>query len=243
MSQDGSDKKGQPMERHFQKEIESLKTSLIKMGSLVEENFRLSVQAVQELNIAWAQKVIDTDERVDAMEIEIDNAVIDLLALQQPVARDLRFIIAAQKINNDMERISDHAVNIAQAAITLAKLSTSDLFNEIPQMMNIARQMLKDAVDSFILLDAHAAKTVLETDDRIDEFNRTVSRRVIQYVKENPELIECGLEFSRISRNIERVADLSTNIAEEVIFLTQARIVKHHADDKVDANKEKLHLN
>ncbi len=110
-------------------------------------------------------------------------------------------------------------------------------------MMNIARQMLKDAVDSFILLDAHAAKTVLETDDRIDEFNRTVSRRVIQYVKENPELIECGLEFSRISRNIERVADLSTNIAEEVIFLTQARIVKHHADDKVDANKEKLHLN
>jgi phosphate transport system protein len=243
MLQDGSDKKGPGMERHFQKEMEGLKTSLIKMGSVVEENFRLSVHAVQERNVAEAQSVIDTDERVDALEIEIDNAIVDLLALQQPVARDLRFIIAAQKINNDMERISDHAVNIAQAAVTLAKLGAQDLFNEIPKMADMTRAMLKDAIDGFILLDARVAKTVLESDDRIDDLNRTVSRKVIQYVKENPELIESGLEYSRVSRNIERIADLSTNIAEEVIFLTQARIVKHHAEEKVDANKDKIHLN
>jgi phosphate transport system protein len=243
MLQEGSVEKGMTMERHFQKEIESLKTSLIKMGSVVEENFRLSVHAVQERNVSDAQKVIDADERVDTLEIEIDNAVIDLLALQQPVARDLRLIIAAQKINNDMERISDHAVNIAQAAITLSKLGAPDLFKEIPQMTDLARIMLKDALDGFILLDARVAKSVLESDDMIDELNRNVTRKVIQYVKENPELIESGLEYSRVSRNIERVADLSTNIAEEVIFLTQAKIVKHHAEEKVDANKDKIHLN
>ncbi|MCX7984529.1 MAG: phosphate signaling complex protein PhoU [Bacteroidetes bacterium] len=227
------------MQRHFQKELESLKTLLIKMGSLVEENFRNALQAVQHVDSERANAVIVADKRIDALELEIDNAILDLLALQQPVARDLRLIIASQKINNDLERISDHAVNIAQAALNLVHRSTAlNEFPEINEMANHTRRMLKDALDSFILLDVSLARAVLLSDDRIDELNKNVTRHVIHLVKENPLLIEAALECSRVSRNIERVADLSTNIAEEVIFFAQARIVKHHADEVPDADKE-----
>jgi phosphate transport system protein len=220
------------MERHFQKELESLKTSLIKMGSVVEENITFAIRTVMEKNNDLIHKVIETDKRVDSLEIEIDNAIIDLLALQQPVASDLRFIIAGQKINNDLERIGDHAVNIAEAADTLWSLANVEMLEEIPKMADITKMMLKETLDSFILLDPAKARLVLETDDQIDELNRLVARRIIELVKSNTQTIECGLELSRVSRNLERVADLTTNIAEEVIFQTQARVVKHHAEEK-----------
>jgi phosphate transport system protein len=219
------------MERHFQRELESLKTSLIKMGSVVEENIALAIRSVMENNQELALKVIESDTRVDALEIEIDNAIVDLLALQQPVASDLRFILAALKINNDLERIGDHAVNIAQAQV-LCSLPNVELMDEIPKMVEITRTMLKDAIDSFILLDPVKARIVLKTDDQIDDLNRIVIRKVIELLKSNKQTAECGLELSLVSRNLERVADLATNIAEEVIFHTQARVVKHHAEDK-----------
>ena len=122
------------MERHFQHELESIKTTLIKMGSVVEENFDFAIQSVLEHNSTLAQHVIDTDNRVNSLEIEIDNSIIDLLALQQPVASDLRFIIAAQKINNDLERIGDHAVNIAESTLTLLKFKKPESLLEIPKM-------------------------------------------------------------------------------------------------------------
>jgi phosphate transport system protein len=220
------------MERHFQRELEGLKTSLIKMGSMVEENIANAIRSVLEKSGDLAQKVIHTDKRVDALEIEIDNAVIDLLALQQPLASDLRFIIAAQKINNDLERIGDHAVNIAEAAATLCLLPKVEMLEEIPKMADITKMMLKEALDGFILLDPLKARLVLETDDQIDDLNRLVARRIIELVKNNNQIIEYGLELSRVSRNLERVADMTTNIAEEVIFHTQARIVKHHAEEQ-----------
>jgi phosphate transport system protein len=220
------------MERHFQRELEGLKTSLIKMGSVVEENIAFAIRAVLEKSSDLARKVIEMDKRVDSLEIEIDNTVIDLLALQQPVASDLRFIIAAQKINNDLERIGDHAVNIAEAAEKLCTIPSVELLEEIPMMADITKSMLKDALDSFILLDPVKARLVLKTDDQIDDLNRLVVRRIIELVKSNIPTIEYGLELSRVSRNLERVADLATNIAEEVIFHTQARVVKHHADEK-----------
>jgi phosphate transport system protein len=220
------------MERHFQKELESLKTSLIKMGSVVEENIEMAIRSVMEKNQELALKVIETDTRVDALEIEIDNAIVDLLALQQPVASDLRFILAALKINNDLERIGDHAVNIAQAAQVLCSLPNVELLDEIPKMAEITRTMLKEAIDSFILLDPVKARIVLKTDDQIDDLNRIVIRTVIELLKSNKQTAECGLELSLLSRNMERVADLATNIAEEVIFHTQALVVKHHAEEK-----------
>jgi len=220
------------MERHFQHELESIKTTLIKMGSVVEENFDFAIQSVLEHNSTLAQHVIDTDNRVNSLEIEIDNSIIDLLALQQPVASDLRFIIAAQKINNDLERIGDHAVNIAESTLTLLKYKKPESLLEIPKMSATTKLMLRHALDSFILLDPNMARSVLETDDQIDELNRTMINEVIELLKSEKRSVEIGLELIRISRNLERVADMTTNIAEEVIFHTQARVVKHHAEEK-----------
>ncbi|HTP13939.1 MAG TPA: phosphate signaling complex protein PhoU [Bacteroidota bacterium] len=227
------------MERHFQRELESLKTTLVKMGSVVEGNLGDAIQAVLEKNEHLASQVIDKDKRVDDLEIEIDNAVIDLLALQQPMASDLRFILAAQKINNDLERIGDHAVNIAQSGLALCKLADTVTLDEIPRMTGIAKTMLKDALDAFILLDPSKARRVLTSDDEIDNLNREVAKKVIELVKNNTRTIECGLELSRVSRNLERVGDLATNIAEEVIFHTQARVVKHHADEHVGEHEKR----
>lgn len=220
------------MERHFQKELESLKTSLVKMGSIVEENYDRAVQSVIERNSTLANQVIEADKRVNDLEIEIDNAIVDMLALQQPVASDLRFIIAAIKINNDLERIGDHAVNIAEAAEILCSIPNARILEEIPQMAAISKIMLKEALDSFILLNPSMAQKVLNSDDQIDDLNRLVTKKVIEVIKSKTESVECEMELSRISRNLERIADLTTNIAEEVIFHTQARVVKHHAEEK-----------
>lgn len=220
------------MERHFHKELEGLKTSLVKMGSVVEENVHKSIQSVIEKSSSLAGQVIETDLRVDALEIEIDNAIVDLLALQQPVASDLRFILAAIKINNDLERISDHAVNIAQSALALCSMPSPRILGEIPQMATITKTMLKEAIDSFILQNPAMAQKVLTSDDQIDDLNKLVTKKVVELMKDNNETVECVMELGRISRNLERIADLTTNIAEDVLFHTQARVVKHHAEGK-----------
>lgn len=220
------------MQRHFEKELESLKTSLIKMGSLAEDAIGMAIQAFLKDDAALAQKVIDSDERINTLEIEIDNAIVDLLALQQPVAIDLRLILAAQKINNDLERIGDHAVNIAESVLTIHKTPIDEPELEIPQMAEYVREMLRNALDGFIHNDSSLEEKVLEADDRIDELNRTMMKEVVELIKKDPRLIEGGLELIRVSRNLERVADLATNIAEEVIFITQARVVKHHTGEK-----------
>jgi phosphate transport system protein len=222
------------VERHFQRELEGLKTSLIKMGSLVEEGLRLAIDAVFEKNPDHAQAAIELDERIDALELEVDNDIIDLLALQQPVARDLRFIVSAQKLNNDLERIGDHSVNIAQSALTLRDAPETALMQHIPRMAEIVLRMLKDSLDSFIHLDAALARGVLQCDDEIDDLNRKTVRCVVETLKTSPISIDAGLEVVRLSRNLERVADLTTNICEEVVFLAQARVVKHHAEDRGD---------
>jgi phosphate transport system protein len=220
------------MERHFQHELESLKIMLIKMGSVVEDNISNALQALLEQKGSLAQKVFEHEGRINTLEIEIDNAIFDLLALQQPVASDLRFIIASQKINNDLERIGDHAVNIAESDLNLLKIKPIDSLLELPKMAVITKTMLRNALDSFIFLDPILAQTVLETDDQIDDLNRSMTVNVIDFLKSDRHTIECGLEFIRISRNLERIADISTNIAEEVIFHTQARVVKHHAEEQ-----------
>jgi phosphate transport system protein len=202
------------------------------MGSIVEENIAYAVQALLERNESLAQKVFENEVRINTLELEIDNAIIDLLALQQPVASDLRFIIAVQKINNDLERIGDHAVNIAESDLNLLKIKPLDSLLELPKMVVTTKLMLRNALDSFILLDPKMAQSVLETDDQIDNLNRSMTTEVIELLRSDKRSIECGLELIRISRNLERVADITTNIAEDVIFHTQARIVKHHAEEK-----------
>ncbi len=221
------------MQRHFETELESLQTNLIKMASIVEEAIAFSIKALLEHDDALAQKVVDGDYRINELEVEIDNAIVDLLALQQPVAIDLRLILASQKINNDLERIGDHAVNIAESALALVKMLGQESLFELPKMSEIAQSMLRDALDGFIHQDARLGKIVLEQDDSIDDLNRIVVKKVIEHMKSDQKTIDGGLELIRVSRNLERVADLATNIAEEVIFFTQATIIKHHVAEKV----------
>jgi phosphate transport system protein len=216
------------MERHFEKELESLKTTLITMAHAVEVNFRDACQSVLDGDSNKAQEIITREERINALELEIDNAVIDLLALQQPVAVDLRFIIAAQKISNDMERIGDHAVNIAQSTMNLDAVEPRAPLLLIPSMIADVGPMLHDAFNGFSYFNTELAQTVLQRDDEVDHLNREMTKKVIDLVRSDSTMLEGGLELIRISRNLERVADLSTNIAEEVIFYIKARFVKHN---------------
>jgi phosphate transport system protein len=228
------------MQRHFDKELEGLKTSLIKMGSIAEESVRISIKSLLAKDTSLVKEVLNNEERINSLEIEIDNAIVDILALQQPVATDLRLILAAQKINNDLERIGDHAVNIAESVIAICKFKEKSELIFIPKMAELAEDMLRKSLDSFIHNDPKLGMEVLKHDDTIDELNRNVFHRVVDLMKDNQQMIDIGMDLIRISRNLERVADLSTNIAEEVIFIAQAKIVKHHADDKQGESKTNI---
>lgn len=220
------------MQRHFVQELEAVKTNLIKMGTFAEESIARSIRALLERNADLAREVIAEDERINAMEIEIDDAVVDLLALQQPVATDLRFILAGLKINNDLERIGDHAVNIAESALQYALKEPIKPFGDIPRISLVTKEMLRDSIDAFIHADSAKARAVLMNDDVIDDLNRKVVAELVALMRETPAVIEQALDLIRVSRNLERVADLSTNIAEEVVFITEAHVVKHHAEER-----------
>lgn len=219
------------MERHFEKELNNLKSRLEKMSRLAEESLAFATRALLEEDRTLAEKTFLNERIINQLEIEIDHGVADFFALFQPVAIDLRFMLAIQKINNDLERIGDHCINIAQSAISYAGFQQKTGLLELPKMITIGQGMLHDACESFFTKNLQLARTVLETDDMIDELNRSNTREAIQLVKNDKTSIEMALELLRISRNLERIGDLSTNVAEEVIFHVQAKVVKHHADD------------
>ncbi len=226
---------GERMHRHFVEELESLKEDLIRMSSLAEKAIASSISAFLGRRADLARQVIAEDERINAMEVKIDNAVVDLLALQQPVASDLRLILAAVKINNDLERIGDHAVNIAESAIQYASTARIQLEVELPKTAEMTQTMLRDALDSFIHGDAQLGRHVLQTDDTIDNLNRANIAGLVQLMRRDPGSIDQALELIRVSRNLERVADLATNIAEEVVFMAEAQVVKHNIEKNTSA--------
>jgi phosphate transport system protein len=176
-----------------------------------------------------AASVIASDEEIDRMENSNEELAIQLLALQQPVAIDLRFLVGALKINNDLERIGDHAVNIAEGAERLAGHQPFKPFIDIPYMAEVAMSMLKQALDSFVNRDVELAKKVIKRDDILDEKNISVIRELLTYMAEYPTLITYCLELISISKNLERVGDLATNIAEDTIYIAEAKLVKHRA--------------
>jgi phosphate transport system protein len=220
------------MERHFERELERLKDRLMTMAGLVETNLRNALRGLTDRNPALAQQVIGADRQVDSLELEIDNLIIDLLALHSPVASDLRLIVAAQKINNDLERVGDHAVNIAQSAhsLTVSRPPGSILL-DLPALADAAMKSFHNALIAFQTLDATLARDVLRHDDIVDDLNRSNVKLLVESHRQGTFSMEEGLDLIRISRNLERVGDLATNIAEEVVFLAQARVVKHHAED------------
>ncbi|MGE5314084.1 MAG: phosphate signaling complex protein PhoU [Acidobacteriota bacterium] len=220
------------MQRHFEQILQELKSALIKMASLAEDAIEKSMEAVLTENKELADQIAHGDETINSMEIQIDNLIVELLALQQPVASDLRLILAASKINNDLERIGDHAVNLAESALNLnTKGQPVAQRADIERMTQLSRRMLSDAVDAFVHLDANIGEAVVLMDDSVDNLNRKVTHELMELMKVEPESIEQAIEFIRVSRNLERVADLATNIAEEVVFIARAKVIKHHAGE------------
>jgi len=217
------------MERHFDKDLQSLKDKLVRMGSMVEESLSLAIGSLTTHDRDAAKRVIDGDDGINRIELSVDEDIIDLLALNQPVASDLRLILAAQKINNDLERIGDHAVNLAESSMVLDTSGLDGPFKMVLSMSETVRRMMRQALDGFIHLDPSLGRAVLDQDDMIDDLNRKVFSAIMAAMKAKPALIDSGVELIRISRNIERVADLATNVAEEVIFIAQAKVVKHGA--------------
>ncbi len=217
---------------HLEHDLKELKSSLIKMASMAERAIERAIESLITNNKALAEQVISEDTNINDMEIVIDKAIVDLLALQQPVASDLRLILAVAKINNNLERIGDHAVNLAQSALFLLKMKEPlPSLQEIQSMTEVTKRMLSDALDSFIHVDAKMSEAVLMMDDAADNLNKKIMQEMKVIMKSNPQTIEQALELIRVSRNLERVSDLATNIAEEVMFIAQAKVVKHHAAD------------
>jgi phosphate transport system protein len=219
------------MKEHFSTQLEFLRQQLILMGAEVESQIRLAVEALVNGDTDKARAVIERDPVVDHMELKNEEAAVHLLALQQPVAVDLRFLVAALKINNDLERIGDHAVNIAEGAIRLAATKAGRPRIDLPHMAEIARTMLKRALDSFVRKDTALALEVCKEDDVLDQKNRSIIRELLTHMAEHPGLITASIEIMSASRNLERVGDLATNIGEETIFIAEGRTIKHHVAD------------
>ena len=217
------------MKEHFSEQLEQLRRNLILLGGEVERQIQRAIEAVIELDGAKAADVVAADAEIDRMEMLVEEQAVQLLALQQPVAVDLRFLVAALKINNDLERIGDHAVNIAEGAQRMMGQKPIKPFIDIPYMAEVAMSMLKQSLDAFVNRDAALAKSVIKKDDILDEKNVSIIRELLTYMAEYPSLITYFLELISISKNLERVGDLATNICEDTIFIAEARWVKHHA--------------
>jgi len=220
------------VERHFEKELALLRQELLLMGGRAEAIVMKSVESLRRLDPALAREVIADDQVIDLMEIDVDDRCVRLLALQQPMARDLRFITAALKIVNDLERVGDHAVNIAQSTERLASEPMLKPLVDISRMAGLAGGMLHDALDAFVRQDAETARRLCARDDDVDALNRQVFRELVSFMVEDPRTISRAMELVLVARNLERVADLATNISEEVVFIAEARVIKHHAEER-----------
>ena len=219
--------------RHFQEELEHLKTRLLEMGGLAEDRVRAAVDGLVARDSAGINAVLAGDGPINQLHIEIDNRCFTLLALHQPMAVDLRAIVSAVKINTDLERVGDLAINIAEAVTRYLRHPPVKELIDIPRMATIAQTMLRDSLDAYVRRDTDMAQAVLNADDELDALKSQVFRELLTYMLQAPVTIEPALDLILISRHLERIGDHATNIAEDVIFMVSARDVRHHAGDKV----------
>ena len=214
--------------RHFENELQALKRRLLGMGALVEERVHLAMQALMERRAEAAEAIVAGDVEVNDLQIEIDDRCLKLLALQNPMASDLRLITAAMKINADLERIGDQAVNIAENAVKIAAAPPLRPMIDLPRMAEMAEAMTRDSLDAFVRRDAALARDVLARDDGVDLLKDQIFRVLLTHMMADPGTIERALGLLLVSRNLERIADHATNIAEDVIFVVEAKDVRHH---------------
>jgi phosphate transport system protein len=220
------------METHFQKELQQLKEDLLKMAALVEEAINTAIQSLVKRDSDLAKKTFEGEDKINDMELAIDDSCLKLLALRHPMAADLRFITSAMKIITDLERMGDQAVNIAERAISLNQEPQLKPYIDIPRMAEITQSMVKDVLDAFVNQDPKLARSVCERDDLVDGLNDQVFRELLTYMMSDPKTITREVHLMIVARCLERIADHATNIAEDVIFMIDALVIKHHADAK-----------
>jgi len=218
--------------RHFHDELADLKAKLLTLSGEAEAALSAAVQALLERDAAKAARVIAGDGTLNDLENEVEDAVVQLLATQQPMARDLRLLMAALKIANDLERVGDHAVNIAQSVERLIAFRPITPEPELVEMARQAGTMLADAMEAFVRGDAAAGRAICRRDDQVDALHRSMFRILLTHMAEDPHMIGVAIELLLVSRNLERVADLATNIAEDVVFLVEGKNIKHRVEDR-----------
>jgi len=216
-----------PISRRFDEELADLKQQILRMGSLVEGQIRQALKALIDRDDDLATEVIHNDRKVNTMDVAVDEACLELLALQQPAARDLRFITTAMKISTELERMSDLAENICERAIELHEEPQLKPYIDIPLMADRAIIMVGQALDAFVRGDSVLARKVLDEDDYIDELNEQIFRELLSFMMENPQTISRAIRLSFISKYIERIADHATNVAELVVYMVEGKIIRH----------------
>jgi phosphate transport system protein len=215
------------MTKHFVRELEKLKKKILSLGALVEERVYLAIKAIESRDPDLAARIIRSDYEIDETEVEVEEECLKILALHQPVAIDLRFIVAVIKINNDLERIGDEAVNIAERIQSIAKRSTFSFHFDYTEMAEIAAAMLKQSLDALVNMDIDTAFRVITMDDDVDNIQGNAYSQIKQAMRERPEEMTYLINLYLISRHLERIADHATNIAEEAVYLIEGEIVRH----------------
>ena len=219
------------MSAHLKKEIDNLKKELLTLCAMVEDSFRQAVKSIKNRDVKLAEKVITSDIGIDQMEVKVEEDCLKILALHQPVAIDLRFIITALKINNDLERIGDLAVNIAERSQFLSAQKPIDMLFDFETMAEKTQAMVKSSIDALVNIDCDLASQVCQADDEIDAINRQMYEQAKMQIKQDPENIEILIHLLSVSRHLERIADHATNIAEDVIYMVKGEIVRHKTEN------------
>jgi phosphate transport system protein len=224
------------MERLFDEELKNLKEKLLRMAGLVEESIELSIEALKEQKDEPIQAVLKNEERINQLDVEVDETCLRLMALRQPMAGDLRFITSAMKINSELERMGDLAVNVSEQATILNKLPPLKPLIDIPRMARLAQAMVRDSINAFINRDEALARSVCERDDEVDALDEQIFRELLTYMMEDAANISRAVALILVSRNLERMADHATNVGEDVIYLVRGKSIKHHIDRKRESD-------
>lgn len=219
------------MTKHLRSEIEKLKKQILALGAVVEEHLGLAVESVQKRDEGIAKQVIEKDLAIDQAEVEVEEECLKVLALHQPVAIDLRYLVAVLKLNNDLERIGDLSVNIAERALFLSKAPPTPIPFDFEGMAKKTRAMLSMSLDALVNMDIDAANQVCARDDEVDEINRKMYEQVKAAIREHPEHVEALVHLLSVSRHLERIADHATNIAEDIIYMIEGRIARHRTEE------------
>ena len=219
------------MTKQFEEDLKSLKQQLLKMAAKAETMIHLSMQALVQRDKSLAAELPDLEENVNRLQLDVDDRCFKLLALRQPMAHDLRFIVAAGKISSDLERIGDLTININENTKVLLEFPELKPLIDIPKMADLSRQMVRDSLDAFVEEDASKARATVMRDDEVDALKNQVFREVLTYMISDPQTIQVGMQLILVSRHLERIADHATNIAEDVVYLVEAKDIRHHAEE------------